>query len=79
MINFGLPTERQWGKVLKALIFSFLSAFITALTAQGGFQVGLGWEGTLALFAGAAVAGVNGVLYAAYITFFEGDGSGKAE
>ena len=79
MINFGLPTERQWGKVLKALVFSFLSAFITALTAQGGFQVGLGWEGTLALFAGASVAGINGVLYAAYITFFEGDGSGKAE
>ena len=79
MINFGLPTEQQWGKVLKALIFSFLSAFITALTAQGGFQVGLGWEGTLALIAGASVAGINGVLYAAYITFFEGDGSGKAE
>lgn len=79
MINFGLPTERQWGKVLKALVFSFLSAFITALTAQGGFQVGLGWEGSLALIAGASVAGVNGVLYAAYITFFEGDGSSKAE
>ena len=79
MINFGLPTERQWGKVLKALIFSFLSSFIAALTAQGGFQVGLGWEGTLALIAGAFVAGINGVLYAAYITFFEGDGSGKAE
>ena len=79
MINFGLPTERQWGKVLKALIFSFLSAFIAALTAQGGFQVGLGWEGTLALFAGAFVAGVNGVLYTVYITFFESDSSGKAE
>ena len=79
MINFGLPTERQWGKVLKALIFSFLSAFIAALTAQGGFQVGLGWEGTLALIAGASVAGVNGVLYTAYITFFEGDSNGKAE
>ena len=79
MINFGLPTERQWGKVLKALIFSFLSAFIAALTAQGGFQVGLGWEGMLALFAGAFVAGINGVLYTAYITFFESDSSGKAE
>lgn len=69
--NFGLPSEEQWVKILKAIIFSFLSGFLATLTAQGGIQVGLGWEGFLSLIGGSMVAGFNGVLYMLYITFFE--------
>lgn len=69
--NFGLPTAAQWDKILTAIIFSFLAGFLATFTAQGGIQIGLGWEGFLSLIGGAMVAGFNGVLYMLWITFFK--------
>lgn len=69
--NFGLPTEEQWTKIVKAILFSFASGFLATLTAQGGIAVGLGWEGLVSLIGGSFVAGFNAVLYFLYITFFE--------
>lgn len=70
-MNVSLPTKEQWKKIATAGVFSFLSGFLATLTAQGGIQVGLGWEGTLSLIGGALVAGVNLALYTLYITFFK--------
>lgn len=69
--NFGLPTSDQWGKILTAFVFSFISGFLATLFAQGGVVVGLGWEGTLSLIGGSLVAGFNTALYTLYITFFK--------
>ena len=69
--NFSLPNEKEQVKILWAIGYSFTAAFIVALTAQGGFQVGIGWEGTMSLLAGCAVAGVNAVLYTLKIMFFD--------
>lgn len=70
-MNVSLPTKEQWKKIVTAGVFSFLSGFLATLTAQGGIQVGLGWEGTISLIGGALVAGVNLALYTLYITFFK--------
>lgn len=70
-MNVSLPTKEQWKKIATAGVFSFLSGFLATLTAQGGIQIGLGWEGTLSLIGGALVAGVNLALYTLYITFFK--------
>lgn len=70
-MNISLPTKEQWKKIATAGVFSFLSGFLATLTAQGGIQIGLGWEGTLSLIGGALVAGVNLALYTLYITFFK--------
>ena len=70
-MNVSLPTKDQWGKVITAGVFSFLSGFLATLTAQGGFQIGLGWEGAISLIGGALVAGVNVALYTLYVTFFK--------
>ena len=69
--NFGLPTTEQWNKIFTAIIFSFVSGFLATLIAQGGINIGLGWEGFLSLVGGSLVAGVNGALYTLYITFFK--------
>lgn len=58
--------------ILRAGAFAFASGFLAALTAQGGFKIGIGWEGTLSTIAGAAVAGVNVALFAVY-RFFKTD------
>ena len=58
--------------ILRAGAFAFISGFLAALTAQGGFKIGIGWEGTLSTIAGAAVAGVNVALFAVY-RFFKTD------
>lgn len=58
--------------ILRAGAFAFVSGFLAALTAQGGFKIGIGWEGTLSTIAGAAVAGVNVALFAVY-RFFKTD------
>lgn len=70
-MNTSLPTKEQWGKIATAGIFSFLSGFLATLTAQGGIQVGLGWEGVISLVGGAIVSGINMALYTAYVTFFK--------
>ena len=70
-MSVSLPTEKQWGKIAKAGVFSFLSGFLATLTAQGGIQLGLGWEGVVSLLGGAMVAGINLALYTLYITFFK--------
>ena len=56
----------------KACAFAFISGFLATLTAQGGFQVGVGREGTISLIGGAMVAGINGALFAIY-KFFESE------
>lgn len=70
-MNVGLPTGHQWKKIATAGVFSFLSGFLATLTAQGGIQVGLGWEGVISLLGGAFVAGFNLALYTIYVTFFK--------
>lgn len=70
-MNVSLPTKEQWAKVLTAVAFSFGSGFLATLTAQGGIQVGWGWEPIIALLGGALVAGINGALYTLYITLFK--------
>ena len=70
-MNFALPTKEQWKKIATAGIFSFISGFLATLTAQGGFQVGIGWEGTISLIGGAVVSGFNLAIYTVYITFFK--------
>lgn len=70
-MNASLPTKEQWKKVATAGVFSFISGFLATLTAQGGFQIGLGWEGVISLIGGAFVAGFNLAIYTLYITFFK--------
>ncbi len=70
-MNVSLPTKEQWKKVATAGAFSFISGFLATLTAQGGFQIGLGWEGVISLIGGAFVAGFNLAIYTLYITFFK--------
>lgn len=70
-MNVSLPTNSQWKKIATAGVFSFISGFLATLTAQGGIQVGLGWEGVISLIGGAAVAGINLALYTLYTTFFK--------
>ena len=70
-MNISLPTVAQWKKIGTALVFSFLSGFLATLTAQGGFQVGIGWEGVISVLGGGVVAGFNTALYTLYITFFK--------
>lgn len=71
MFNVSLPSNEQWKKVLTAIGFSFVSTFIATLVAQGGFQVGIGWEGVISLLSGAFVASINAVLYTLKITLFD--------
>ena len=78
MSNVSVPTKQQWKKIATAGIFSFLSGFLATLTAQGGFQVGLGWEGVISLVGGSLVAGFNLALYTVYVTFFK-EGQKMAE
>ena len=70
-MNISLPTNTQWKKVATAGAFSFMSGFLATLTAQGGIQIGLGWEGVISLLGGSVVAGINIALYTVYITFFK--------
>ena len=56
-------------------VFAFISGFLASLIAQGGFKIGVGWEGTLSALAGAAVAGVNVALFAVYRFFKTDDGN----
>lgn len=70
-MNTALPTKEQWGKIATAGVFSFISGFLATLTAQGGIQIGLGWEGVISLVGGALVAGFNLALYTIYTTFFK--------
>ena len=70
-MNISLPTKAQWQKIFTALLFSFASGFLATLTAQGGIQVGIAWEGFISLIGGACVAGFNTALYTLYITFFK--------
>lgn len=77
-MSVSLPTKEQWKKIGTAGIFSFISGFLATLTAQGGFQIGLGWEGVVSLVGGSLVAGLNLALYTVYTIFFKDD-NGKAE
>ena len=70
-MNVSLPTKDQWKSIAVAGAFSFISGFLATLTAQGGIQVGLGWEGVISLIGGASVAGFNLSLYTVYVTFFK--------
>ena len=63
-------TKDNLKSIFKAGIFAFISGFLATLTAQGGFQVGLGWEGAISLIGGAVVSGINMMLFAVY-KFFE--------
>lgn len=58
--------------ILRAGAFAFISGFLAALTAQGGFKIGIGWEGVISMLAGASVSGVNMALFAVY-RFFKTD------
>ena len=69
MSNISLPTTHQWQKVLKAIVFSFLSTLLAAVIAAGGIQST--WEATFALASAGAVSGANAALYTLYITLFE--------
>lgn len=71
MSNISLPTSEQWKKILTAFIFSFISGFLATLFAQGGFVIGIAWEGLVSLVGGALVAGFNTALYTLYVTFFK--------
>lgn len=62
--------------IARAGVFAFISGFLASLIAQGGFKVGLSWEGALSMMAGAAVAGVNVALFAVY-RFFKTDDSNQ--
>lgn len=77
MNNISLPTKAQWKKIATAGLFSFVSGFLATLTAQGGFQIGLGWEGVISLVGGSLVAGINLSLYTLYITFFKANENGN--
>ena len=57
-------TKDQWVKVLKALLYSFVSTFVVSLTAQP--------ELSKATLYAAAVAGVNAVLVTVKQLFTEG-------
>ena len=65
---------KDFKSILRAGAFAFASGFLAALVAQGGFQIGLGWEGVISLISGAAVSGVNIALFAIY-RFFKTDDS----
>lgn len=67
----GLNTK-DLESIARAGAFAFVSGFLASLLAQGGFKIGIGWEGTLSTLAGAAVAGVNVALFAVY-RFFKTD------
>lgn len=69
-------TKQNFKSILKAGIFAFISGFLATLTAQGGFQIGLGWEGVVSMIGGASVAGINMALFAIY-KFFENEKEGK--
>lgn len=62
-------TNINWSSVTKAGVFSFVSGFLAALSAQGGFSIGLGWEGTISLLSGALVSGINVALFTVYQAF----------
>lgn len=62
--------------IARAGVFAFISGFLASLIAQGGFKVGLGWEGALSMMAGAAVAGVNVAIFAVY-RFFKTDNNNQ--
>lgn len=70
-MNVSLPNKEQWRKILTAVIFSFGSGFLATFIAQGGIQVGWGWEPIIALLGGALVSGINGAIYTLYITLFK--------
>ena len=70
-MNISLPSEEQWKKIAVAGLFSFISGFLATLTAQGGVQYGMEWEGVISLVGGAVVSGFNLALYTIYITFFK--------
>ena len=78
-MSVSLPTKAQWKKIATAGIFSFISGFLATLTAQGGIQIGLGWEGLVSLVGGALVAGLNLALYTVYTIFFKDNTDGKAK
>ncbi len=73
-MNVSLPTKDQWKKIGTAAIFSFVSGFLATLYAQGGFKIGMEWEGVLSLIGGALVAGFNTATYTAYTIFFKDGG-----
>lgn len=58
--------------ILRAGAFAFISGFLAALTAQGGFKVGVCWEGVISMLAGASISGINMALFAVY-RFFKTD------
>lgn len=70
-MSVGVPNKAQWGKILTAFVFSFISGFLATLTAQGGIQVGIMWEGVISLIGGGLVGGINAGLYTVYVTFFK--------
>ena len=70
-MNVSLPTKEQWKKIGTAAIFSFISGFLATLTAQGGIQIGISWEGVISLIGGAFVAGFNTATYTVYTIFFK--------
>ena len=77
MDNISLPTKAQWKKIGTAGLFSFISGFLATLTAQGGIDLSLGWEGVISLIGGSLVAGFNIALYTIYITFFKASENGN--
>jgi len=67
--SFGIPNKEQWFKVLKAVLYSFISALLAVIIAAGGIQNNA--EANIALILAGMTAGANAVLYTLYITFFE--------
>lgn len=64
-------SKDQWRKVSKALMFAFSAAFLGTIANSGGIT---GFNETaLTLLHSATVAGVNGLLYAAYLLFQDGN------
>lgn len=55
-------TKNQWKKTGTALIFSFVSAFLSTVVAAGGLQTSR--EANIALGFSALIAGTNALLYA---------------
>ena len=64
---------KDWKKIGTAALFSFLSGFLATITAQGGFDVSLGWNGAISLIGGGLVAGINIALYTVYRLFAESE------
>ena len=67
--NFGLPNKQQWENALDAAIFSFVSAFLSIFTANGGLNDILAFNLTLLLSAG--TAGFNAFLYTIFVILFK--------